>query len=105
MTSTINATPSLDPTAPVRRLRRSSTEKMAGGVCGGLAEYSGIDAVLWRVAALVFALTGPGVFVYLLLWVAMPMGATGPDYTPNLLDTWADRLRTALRGKRTTPAA
>src|SRR4051794_41611416 len=35
--------------APARpQLRRSSTDRMIGGVSGGLAEYSGIDAVLWR---------------------------------------------------------
>src|SRR4051812_49119045 len=34
--------------APARpQLRRSSTDRMIGGVSGGLAEYSGIDAVLW----------------------------------------------------------
>src|SRR4051794_41809146 len=37
------------PAAPSRpQLRRSGTESMLGGVCGGLAEYSGIDTVLWR---------------------------------------------------------
>lgn len=105
MTSTINATPTPEPAVPVRRLHRSSTQKMAGGVCGGLAGYSGIDAVLWRVAAIAFALTGPGVFVYLLLWVAMPMGPAAPDYTPNLLDGWVERLRAALGGTRTRSAA
>jgi phage shock protein PspC (stress-responsive transcriptional regulator) len=46
---------------------------MLGGVCGGLAEYSGIDALLWRVGfvALTFA-GGSGVLVYLLLWLLMP---------------------------------
>ena len=51
---------------------------MAGGVCGGLAEYSGIDPLLWRVGfvALAFA-GGSGVLVYLLLWLLMPSGAPG----------------------------
>jgi phage shock protein C len=30
-------------------LRRSNTDKMAGGVCGGLAEHTGIDSLVWRV--------------------------------------------------------
>src|SRR4051794_41876192 len=35
--------------APARpQLRRSSTDRMIGGVSGGLAEDSGIDAGLWR---------------------------------------------------------
>ena len=38
------------PPAGAPQLRRSGTDRMAGGVCGGLADYTGIDAVLWRVA-------------------------------------------------------
>src|SRR3954447_4801810 len=82
--------PSLDPPArepppPPRgppahpQLRRSRTDKMIGGVAGGLAEYSGIDPLLWRVGfvALAFA-GGSGVLVYLLLWMLMPAGPAGP---------------------------
>lgn len=59
-------------------LRRSRTDKVLGGVSGGLAEYTGIDALLWRVGfiALVFA-GGTGVVVYLLLWVLMPRRQDG----------------------------
>src|SRR4051812_32896447 len=65
---------------PLRpQLRRSRTEKMIGGVSGGLAEYSGIDPLLWRVGfvALTFA-GGSGVLVYLLLWLLMPHGSAAP---------------------------
>src|SRR5687767_16025640 len=64
---------------PVRpQLRRSRTDKILGGVNGGLAEYSGIDPLLWRVGfvALAFA-GGTGVIVYLLLWLLMPAGPYG----------------------------
>jgi phage shock protein PspC (stress-responsive transcriptional regulator) len=56
------------------QLRRSSTDKVIGGVAGGLARYSGIDPLLWRVGfvALAFA-GGTGVLVYLLLWLLMPV--------------------------------
>ena len=38
---------------PVRPpLRRSRTDKILGGVNGGLAEYTGVDALLWRVGAI-----------------------------------------------------
>jgi phage shock protein PspC (stress-responsive transcriptional regulator) len=48
---------------------------MLGGVSGGLAEYSGIDALLWRVGFVALTLAGgAGVLVYLLLWVLMPAG-------------------------------
>jgi phage shock protein PspC (stress-responsive transcriptional regulator) len=64
------------PGPPVRpQLRRSRTDKILGGVSGGLAEYSGIDALLWRVGFVALALAGgTGVVVYLLLWLLMPAG-------------------------------
>jgi phage shock protein PspC (stress-responsive transcriptional regulator) len=78
------APPSADPPAaayppppgpPVRPpLRRSRSDKVLGGVSGGLAEYSGIDALLWRVGFVALALAGPGIPVYLLLWLLMPAG-------------------------------
>jgi phage shock protein PspC (stress-responsive transcriptional regulator) len=89
------APPSLDPPyyepppppppgPPVRgQLRRSRTDKVIGGVAGGLAQYSGIDPLLWRVGfvALTFA-GGTGILVYLLLWLLMPtVPATPGDPT------------------------
>ena len=72
------------PPAPQFRpqLRRSRTDKVLGGVSGGLAEYSGIDALLWRVGFVALTLAGgTGVIVYLLLWLLMPaqpFGAPAP---------------------------
>jgi phage shock protein PspC (stress-responsive transcriptional regulator) len=57
---------------PPRAVRRSATDKVLGGVCGGLAEYSGIDALLWRIGFVALAVMGPGVPVYLLLWLLVP---------------------------------
>lgn len=69
--------PPSPPAGPPARpqLRRSRTDKILGGVNGGLAEYSGIDPLLWRVGfvALAFA-GGTGILVYLLLWLLMPAG-------------------------------
>jgi len=78
-------------------LRRSSTDRMAGGVCGGLAEYTGIDSLLWRVGLGALTLTaGFGVVVYLLLWVLMPAGPRDPGYVPTPADRIVDRLHVAL---------
>ena len=64
---------------------------MAGGVCGGLAEYSGIDPLLWRVGfvALTFA-GGSGILVYLLLCLVMPAGPrpTGDDASRSSHLSW-----------------
>src|SRR4051794_4924689 len=66
------------PGPPARpQLRRSRSDKILGGVSGGLAEYSGVDALLWRVGFVALALAGgAGVLVYLLLWLLMPAGPT-----------------------------
>src|SRR4051812_5621810 len=68
------------PGPPLRpQLRRSRSDKILGGVCGGLAEYSGIDALLWRVGFVALTLAGgAGFIVYLLLWLLMPAGT--PTY-------------------------
>lgn len=56
-----------------RRLTLSVTDKKIAGVCGGIAEYFGVDATLVRVIAVVLALCfGGGLLAYLLAWVIMP---------------------------------
>ncbi|MGY1782131.1 PspC domain-containing protein [Geodermatophilus sp. SYSU D01036] len=63
------------PPAPRPTLRRSRSDKVLGGVAGGLAEYSGVDALLWRVGFVALTLAGgTGVVVYGLLWLLMPRG-------------------------------
>jgi len=101
---TTQATP--PPPGPAARpeLRRSGTDKMLGGVCGGLAEYSGIDPLLWRVGFVGLTVAGgAGVLVYLLLWVLMPSGPAGPDDRTNVLDEWVGRLHEKVSRPRGTP--
>lgn len=63
-----------DTPSPVpRRCRRSRTECMIAGVCGGLAVHLGLDPLLVRVAFVLFALGGGcGVLLYVVLWILMP---------------------------------
>lgn len=72
MTSTTPTAPF--PSAPARpRLTRSRTDRRIAGVAGGLAEHTGVDALLWRVALVALTLAGGcGVLVYGLLWLLMP---------------------------------
>ena len=71
MTSTPLALPSSAAARP--RLTRSSTERRIAGVCGGLAEHTGVDAVIWRVAMIALTLAGgSGIVIYALLWLLMP---------------------------------
>ncbi|MBR6639129.1 MAG: PspC domain-containing protein [Muribaculaceae bacterium] len=57
-----------------KKLRRSRHEKMIAGVCGGLAEYFGLDAVLVRIAYVLLSVftAFAGVLVYLILMLVMP---------------------------------
>lgn len=51
----------------------SSTDKKIGGVCGGLAEYFGLDSLLVRLAFVAFILGwGSGLLLYILLWILAP---------------------------------
>ena len=54
-------------------LRRSRTDRWISGVCGGLAQVSGVDSWVWRLVFTVFTLTfGFGAVIYLLLWIFVP---------------------------------
>lgn len=56
-----------------KKLYRSVTDKMIGGVCGGIAEYFDIDPVIVRlvfVLAVIFG--GSGILAYIILWIIVP---------------------------------
>jgi phage shock protein PspC (stress-responsive transcriptional regulator) len=56
-----------------RRLTRSSDDRVVAGVCGGLARFTGIDPVVFRVVVAVAAvLGGSGVLAYLVAWLVIP---------------------------------
>ena len=57
------------------RLRRSSDDRMIGGVCGGVAEFFG----LVRLATLLLILFGGlSLWVYILLWIIVPKSPSHP---------------------------
>ena len=61
------------PERPYRQLTLSSTDKKIAGVCGGIAEYFGIDPTLVRLIAVVLALLGgSGLLIYVVAWMIMP---------------------------------
>ena len=57
-----------------KRLQRSKTERMIGGVCGGLANYFDVDATIVRLLfVLSFFFLYPGtILIYVLLLIIMP---------------------------------
>lgn len=59
-----------------KRLIRSEHDKMIAGVCAGLGEYLDIDVTIIRLLFVVLALAGgPGILLYIILWIVMPPGA------------------------------
>ncbi|MFL5915282.1 MAG: PspC domain-containing protein [Gaiellaceae bacterium] len=57
----------------VRRLERSSSERMLAGVCGGLGRYFDLNPTFFRVGFVVLTLLGgAGVLVYLAAALVMP---------------------------------
>lgn len=57
-------------------LFRHPTHRLIGGVCGGLADYLGLDASLVRILwmGLTVGTAGAGILAYLALWLLLPVG-------------------------------
>lgn len=56
-----------------KKLTKSRDDSVIAGVAGGLAEYFNVDSTLVRLLFVVFAMAGgPGLMVYILLWLIMP---------------------------------
>ena len=56
-----------------KRLYRSRTHKVFGGVAGGLADYFNVDVILMRLLfVIVFFAGGGGVIMYVILWIITP---------------------------------
>lgn len=63
----------------LRRLSLSSTDRVIGGVCGGLGAHTGLPSWAWRV---IFCLSvlyfGIGLVFYVLLWIFIPADPVRP---------------------------
>ena len=56
-----------------KKLYRSTSNKMLAGVCGGIAEYFGIDPTLIRIGWVLFcAAGGSGFLAYLIAAIIIP---------------------------------
>jgi phage shock protein C len=56
-------------------LQRSKTDRMLGGVCGGIAKRYGWDPTIVRVLYVlisIFSAAFPGILFYVILWVLIP---------------------------------
>ena len=56
-----------------KKLYKSNEDKMIEGVCGGIAEYFGLDSTLVRLGWVIFcALGGSGILAYIIAAVIIP---------------------------------
>ncbi len=79
-------------------LYRSQTDRIIGGVCGGLAEYLRIDATIVRLLFVLFALgSGVGVVVYFILWVILPVEGQGGIGEQTTMRANADEMGQRMR--------
>jgi phage shock protein PspC (stress-responsive transcriptional regulator) len=70
------------PTEPalqaINSFRRSVTNRWFGGVCGGLAVSTGMEAWIWRLLFVLALCTGFGFLVYIALWIFVPLDSSQP---------------------------
>ncbi len=66
------------------RLVRPRTDRMIGGVCGGLGIYFGLDPVIVRLVFVVLTFTaGFPIVLYPILWLVMPDDIAGITLPPD----------------------
>jgi phage shock protein C len=64
-------------------VRRSASDRVIAGVCGGIGRSLGVDPVVLRIAFVILALAnGVGVIGYLIAWVAIPSERPGQPDAP-----------------------
>ncbi|MEO6550281.1 MAG: PspC domain-containing protein [Ferruginibacter sp.] len=68
--------PNAGATGSTKRLFRNENDKVIGGVCGGVAAYFGLDAIVVRIIFILLAFAGLGFLAYLILWIAVPSSAS-----------------------------
>ena len=94
----------------MKRLYRSNTDVMIGGVCSGIAKYFDVDPTAVRLAfvLLLFA-GGGGLWIYLVLWIIMPQE---PQESEDVVDVVEKKEASAVKkapsksaaAKKTKPA-
>jgi phage shock protein PspC (stress-responsive transcriptional regulator) len=76
------------PPQPPKRLLRSTSNRVIGGVCGGLADYLNMDANLVRILTVLISLfTGVPVILYIIALFVIPEGNTVPSAPPPVTGT------------------
>ena len=66
-------TENADPDVPRPRLHKSASDRQVAGVCGGLAEYFGVDSTIVRIATVLLIFGwGSGLLAYIICALVFP---------------------------------
>lgn len=60
---------------PIKRLKRSKSDKKIAGICGGLGNYFEVDPVIIRIAFILIAALSaviPALIAYIIMWFIVP---------------------------------
>ncbi|OYN87932.1 PspC domain-containing protein [Parenemella sanctibonifatiensis] len=83
-----------------KQLRRSTSDKLLGGVCGGLAKYLGVDVTIVRVAVAVLSLFAfTGVVAYLVCWLVIPQEGATDSEAERLIENASQRWQEHQQSK------
>lgn len=56
----------------MKKLYRSSKDRIFLGVCGGIGEYLEVDPTIIRLLAVILGFTGSGIVAYIVAAIIMP---------------------------------
>lgn len=59
-----------------KKMYRNPDDSIISGVCSGIGAYLNVDPVLFRILFVIFTFFGVGAFVYIVLWIALPVANT-----------------------------
>ena len=57
----------------LNKIKRSRTDKILGGICGGLSKHTELPTWLYRVILSICFLYGYGLILYIILWLFIPL--------------------------------
>jgi phage shock protein C len=83
------------------KLYRSPTDKMFGGVCGGLGAYLAIDPVLIRLFFVLLTLGGgSGIVIYMIMWILIPYPDQNRAASAETIKACAEEIAARARAGR-----
>lgn len=76
------------------QLYRSETNRMIGGVAGGLGEYFNIDPTIVRIIFIILTLLhGSGLLIYILMWILIPSESQINETSPNTVKNNVEEIK------------